>query len=386
MKRILVLFLALALLIGTMAGCGKKEPSTPNGGDTNSTTSKPAASGLVSKVGDTASFGTYNGQSIEWQTLAVDTSDKEHQRALLISKDGLVLMPFNPVEGEEITWEKATLRIWLNGEFYNAAFTDEQKARILETDISTPANAESGAVDTSKTKDKVFILSADECKQYFANDEAMAASYSGEDVAWWTRTPGNDLSGRVCTYAIGGGLYMTGNQNHTADGAAVRPAIWVDITSAEDSNGNANGNSDNNGSGGNGNGWTNNGETGTGTSNNNGGDNGDNSDNAQGTINVAFNYIDGDGDGGAEKQILIGLDPSVSLHFSEVKITTADGKVFDSDFFVQQVNWSEENTHTIALSKSVTEPITVTVTLDKTGYTITPASREITLIPRTDLD
>ena len=250
MKKVLLLVLALVLVIGTMAGCGKTSENTPSGGTsapsgTSSTTptpggtdstSKPAASGLVSKVGDTASFGTYNGQPIEWQTLAVDTSDKEHQIALLISKDGLALMPFNPVEGEEITWEKATLRIWLNGEFYNTAFTDEQKAKILETDISTPANAESGAVDTSKTKDKIFILSADECKQYFANDEAMAASYGGEDVAWWTRTPGNDLSGRVCTYASGGGLYMTGNQNHTADGAAVRPAIWVDIT-PEDENG-----------------------------------------------------------------------------------------------------------------------------------------------------
>jgi hypothetical protein len=249
MKKVLLLVLALVLVIGGVAGCGKTSEHTPSGGTSapsgtsattptpggTDSTSKPAESGLVSKVGDTASYGTYNGQPIEWQTLAVDTSDKEHQRALLISKDGVALMPFNTLEGEEITWEKATLRTWLNGEFYNAAFTDEQKAKILETDISTTANAESGAVDTSKTKDKVFILSADECKQYFANDEAMAASYGGEDVAWWTRTPGNDLTGRVCTYADGGGLYMTGNQNHTADGAAVRPAIWVDITPEDES-------------------------------------------------------------------------------------------------------------------------------------------------------
>jgi hypothetical protein len=37
------------------------------------------------------------------------------------------------------------------------------------------------------------------------------------------------LSGRVCTYSDGGGLYMTGNQVDTK-GGGVRPAIWIDIS------------------------------------------------------------------------------------------------------------------------------------------------------------
>jgi hypothetical protein len=76
----------------------------------------------------------------------------------------------------------------------------------------------------------VFLLTEAQCRQYFADDGAMVAQYNGENVSWWTLTPGNDLSGRVCTYGDGGGgLYMTGNQVTTADGCGVRPAIWIDI-------------------------------------------------------------------------------------------------------------------------------------------------------------
>ncbi|MDR1464296.1 MAG: DUF6273 domain-containing protein [Oscillospiraceae bacterium] len=242
MKKALFLVLALVLVIGTMAGCGKtgdnsggsSTPPTNSTPGTSSTTtpggtSKPAESGLVGKVGDTASYGTYNGKPVEWQALAVDLTAK---KALLITKDCVAMMPFltegsgNPAE---TTWENSTIRTWLNSDFYSAAFTDAQKAKILDTAISTPPNSESKAEDTSKTTDKVFFLSEAECRQYFANDEAMNTKYGGEDVAWWTRTPGNDLSGRVCTYS-GGGLYMTGNSVVTPDGVGVRPAIWVDIT------------------------------------------------------------------------------------------------------------------------------------------------------------
>jgi hypothetical protein len=166
--------------------------------------------------------------------LAVDTSDEEHQKALLIAKDCIAMLPFLAAgsgNAEEATWENSTLRPWLNGEFYNAAFTAEQQAIILDTQISIPPNSESNAEDKSQTTDKVFLLTEAQCRQYFADDEAMDAQYNGESVSWWTLTPGNDLSGRVCTYGDGGGgLYMTGNQVTTADGCGVRPAIWIDIT------------------------------------------------------------------------------------------------------------------------------------------------------------
>lgn len=36
---------------------------------------------------------------------------------------------------EVITWEQCTLRAWLNGDFCNEAFTEEEKAAILVSDL-----------------------------------------------------------------------------------------------------------------------------------------------------------------------------------------------------------------------------------------------------------
>ncbi|MDR1536480.1 MAG: DUF6273 domain-containing protein [Clostridiales bacterium] len=287
MKRILLLVLALTLVIGTMTGCGKTSDNTPSGGtstpsDTSSTTStpggtdstsKPAESGLVSKVGDTASYGTYNGQPIEWQTLAVETSDKEHQRALLISKEIVSYWVFNG-ENKDITWENSTIRQWLNSDFYTAAFTDEQKAKILESYIDNPAN--SGIGGGANTKERVFLLSLEEVTKYFTGDgarsvkynasqaqmEALAKaiseagnkdnwsskqsydevladlnSFNGTTDRWWLRTSGGDL-GRAANISYDGSLDTTGAKVYQLEG--FRPAIWVDITPEDESGGTSN--------------------------------------------------------------------------------------------------------------------------------------------------
>jgi hypothetical protein len=257
MKRILLLVLALTLVIGTMAGCGKTSDNTPSGGTstpsgTSSTTSapggtdstsKPAESGLVSKVGDTASYGTYNGQPIEWQTLAVDTSDKEHPKALLIAKDCITDKLYN--EGDEVdntTWETATIREWLNGEFYNAAFTDGQKAKILESDIAPQNNPERDTSGGNATKDKVFILSEAEVNLYFPSDEARMAQYNGVGAMWRTRTPGI-TNASTCFIYPDGSVNIDGfpvNGTHEGNIYGIRPAIWVDITPEDESGGTSN--------------------------------------------------------------------------------------------------------------------------------------------------
>ncbi|MDR2501845.1 MAG: DUF6273 domain-containing protein [Oscillospiraceae bacterium] len=242
MKKAIILALALVLVIGTMAGCGKTgdnsgnstTPGTSQGGTSSTTTpdstSKPAGSGLVGKAGDTASYGTYNGKPVEWQALAVDLTAK---KALLITKDCITDNLYN--EGDDVdntTWETATIREWLNGEFYSAAFTDAQKAKILESDIAPQSNPENGISGGNATKDKVFILSEAEVRQYFSSDEARTAKYDGTGAAWRTRTPGITGSS-VCFVYPDGTINTDGfpvNRNHEGDIFAVRPAIWVDIT------------------------------------------------------------------------------------------------------------------------------------------------------------
>ncbi len=66
---------------------------------------------------------------IEWLVLVHDNN-----RALLISRYGLDSQPYN-TEITETTWEKCTLRKWLNETFLNAAFSKEEQAKILLSNI-----------------------------------------------------------------------------------------------------------------------------------------------------------------------------------------------------------------------------------------------------------
>ena len=103
-------------------------------------TSMPA-NGMVS-AGDIITFGRYeqdgntvnDPEAIEWQVLEV-----EDGHALLISKYALDEKKYNE-KYENVTWETCTLRAWLNGEFYNSAFSSEEKGQIRQVTLKNPNN------------------------------------------------------------------------------------------------------------------------------------------------------------------------------------------------------------------------------------------------------
>ncbi|MBQ8139988.1 MAG: sigma-70 family RNA polymerase sigma factor [Lachnospiraceae bacterium] len=97
------------------------------------------------QVGDIIEIGSFeqdgdeaNGaEPIEWQVIADEDGKK-----LLLSKD--ILMPLGnmmyeeyPGDGVNYTWKECGIRTYLNGEFYESAFTDEERAQIVETEIRT---------------------------------------------------------------------------------------------------------------------------------------------------------------------------------------------------------------------------------------------------------
>ena len=92
-------------------------------------------------AGSTVFFGNYEQdrdlstgkEDIEWIVLKV-----EDNRAFLVSKYALDYKPYNDT-AEAITWENCTLRTWLNTEFLNEAFSEEEQAIIeLTTLASSP--------------------------------------------------------------------------------------------------------------------------------------------------------------------------------------------------------------------------------------------------------
>jgi hypothetical protein len=131
---------------------------------------------------------------------------------------------------EATTWETATIRTWLNDDFFKTTFSaDEQKA-ILETNIITPQNPEyGGATLSNPTKDKVFLLSAQEVEQYFSSEDSMKATFNGVPAHWRTRTSGI-TNWSTCFVHAGGGVIKEGfpaSRLGDVEPVTIRPAIWV---------------------------------------------------------------------------------------------------------------------------------------------------------------
>ena len=160
-------------------------------------------------VGSYVTFGSYpqseagNDETpIEWLVL-----DCDGETALLISRYALDCMPYNKKK-EDITWETCTLRGWLNNEFFNKAFSAEEKQYILQSDVSADKNPEYSTNPGNATKDNVFLLSVVETNKYFKSDDARICAptdyaiqqgantsdnkkIEGRDTCgWWLRSPG----------------------------------------------------------------------------------------------------------------------------------------------------------------------------------------------------
>ena len=211
-------------------------------------------------VGDIVYFGAYeqdndtsNGkEDIEWIVLA-----KENGKVLVISKYALDCQKYNSTD-TDVTWEKCSLRAWMNGTLLNNAFSAEEQAKIAETNVSADNNPRYNTDSGSSTTDKVFLLSITEAEKYFASDEerecsatkfaidrgafASRSSFSDgkPDCWWWLRSPGGTQNGASYVDDNGSivymGRYVNGsqvqyssiNEVYFGDGS-VRPALWINI-------------------------------------------------------------------------------------------------------------------------------------------------------------
>lgn len=206
-------------------------------------------------VGNYVSFGTYpqtkagnDATPIEWLVLARDGN-----KALLISRYGLDAQRYNK-DTTSVTWETCTLRTWLNGTFYNKAFSSAEQAAILTTNVDNSKNQCYSGWNTSggnNTQDKVFLLSYAEANKYFgvtydnsSNTKSRVAptAYAIAQGAyadsfrrtadgtaagqWWLRSPGlyhQDYAASVLTDGSFDG------HDVSSDYGSVRPALWVNI-------------------------------------------------------------------------------------------------------------------------------------------------------------
>ncbi len=215
-----------------------------------------AASNVKYSVGNYVTVGHYpqtsggnDSTEIEWLVLA-----RDENKALLISRYGLDAKPYNE-KLVDITWEKCTLRTWLNGTFLNQAFTAEEQKGILLTNVDNGSSQGYNKWSTSggnNTQDRVFLLSCSEANKYLGvtyddseNTKSRVAptayaikqgaytsssNKTAEGTAsgwWWLRSPGYDRGVAACVHDDGS-LY--GYDVNDGSGC-VRPALWINLES-----------------------------------------------------------------------------------------------------------------------------------------------------------
>lgn len=220
-------------------------------------------------IGSTVFFGQYeqdgneaNGnEEIEWIVIG-----KEGKALQLLSRKLLDVMPYNDTQ-TSVTWETCSLRTWLNSSFYDDAFDETEKGKILETVVSTKDNPSHGTPGGNDTLDKVYILSWDECQDIFVNSEYVNDfpydygapmfcdklrdrekykiynndnDYNGPDYnegCYFTRTPGSTQDTILEVYI---GDYWNefdqdvDNQAVWGEGVegwmdCIRPVIWIEL-------------------------------------------------------------------------------------------------------------------------------------------------------------
>lgn len=199
---------------------------------------------------------TENGlEDITWEVL-----DQQDGKVLLLSKyilNNWRVHDAIPV-GYTLTWKESDIRRKLNDSFFYTAFSDEEQALILDTNVATTDNEVWGTYGGESTTDKVFLLSLGELGKYYqvdpgdqdawdANLKAEPTEYAvlngisvtteDQDVleegkssigcaAWWLRTPGMEFDGSRMANILWNGS-VNANGGPVTDEGGVRPAIWV---------------------------------------------------------------------------------------------------------------------------------------------------------------
>ena len=228
MKKTLFVFAALCLALCVFgAGCVDNDDPSTGGGASSSEE-------LDVKVGDSFTIGTYEDTPLSWKVIAVDA---KNERVLLLADSVLDDMKMY-LDGPGSTWKDSSIRAYLNGEFYNDAFSDAEKEDIAAVSISNKAAERSDRSDDAATVDSVFLLSEEEVLLYLPNEEdRLVISIQGTGYAeWWLRTSCWDEDDEVSTFLLiwdDGRLDTTGGLS-TNIRKYVRPALWLDVSVDEE--------------------------------------------------------------------------------------------------------------------------------------------------------
>jgi hypothetical protein len=193
---------------------------------------------VSAKRGDTFQFGSFeqdgdssNGsEDIIW--IVLKNKDGE---LTAMSKYGLAEHPFHD-EDIPVTWDNSSLRQWMNTEFYENAFTSEEKSLIRKTENQNRPNPYYETASGETTEDYVFLPTVKEVEGMsadlytcFPTPAGITSGIIGDartgHCEWWLRTAGirDDTASRVSDAGFPDSIGTKVN----VPGIAVRPCITI---------------------------------------------------------------------------------------------------------------------------------------------------------------
>lgn len=180
---------------------------------TNETTSQDNQEGIL--------IGNFGDGQIEWLSLTDDGS-----KTLLITKYIIAQKPYNEtIMAQETGWQKSSIRAWLNGEFLQNAFSDSERAAVIDTTVHDVYYRE-----PEESTDKIFLLNQEQVDTYFVdpnirylhttNTDYAAGMTKYPEDAWWLV----DSTDRGPLFKV---LIGSNGGRRVNETSGVRPAMWV---------------------------------------------------------------------------------------------------------------------------------------------------------------
>ncbi len=187
----------------------------------------------------------YQWEQIKWKVLEYNAPT-----VFVVADSGLDCRAYNTGAGS-VTWEKSSVRQWLNGAFYQSAYSSTEREAILGSDVSNEDNPYYGTSGGKGTRDNVYLLSMKEVSnpEYGFSDDDSANSTSrrtkvsdyaaavGAETSkesgyrgncyWWLRSPG--LSASNAAYINYYGYIYKDGVGADFSSCAVVPAMHIDL-------------------------------------------------------------------------------------------------------------------------------------------------------------
>lgn len=165
-------------------------------------------------IAGTRKKGVVDFGDCEWVVI-----DKKKDAVCLMKREGYTDLTYHE-KAEPVTWEKCSLRSYLNQEFLDEHFTPSEREKLLMRDVTAAANAKYQTDAGVPTQDYVYILSAHE---YRKCREAM----DGRGNNMRLRNPGKETF--TTEFVTGFGRVSAYGYPADEPGIVIRPVIWVSL-------------------------------------------------------------------------------------------------------------------------------------------------------------